>query len=349
MQEASTRKIYDVHAMFYDATFGRLVRRRIARAISHMPIRPDDVILDLGIGTGVSLDYYPTDRGRVIGVDLSSGMLRKAREKVRERGLHNAVVFQADAMRLPFADDTFDHVFMSHVISVVSDPYTLIQEAQRVAKPGGRIVMVNHFQSTNRFIALVEKWLCPCAPSWGGAATWRCRTWSAGPASRWTTATSWRASTSGRRWSSPTTSPPSPPRRTRPSPLRAHCQSDNPSAALGPSLEERLDRLGGVGVVLVGAVGAGAAVEDRVGDSVAGVEGVVAVAAEQAVGAGAAGEVSLPPRPSRRLLAEEPTRVSLPLPPMTFSTSLKTLSRSVPSPSSNLPLRVMTRLRKREE
>jgi phosphatidylethanolamine/phosphatidyl-N-methylethanolamine N-methyltransferase len=161
MQEASTRKIYDVHAMFYDATFGRLVRRRIARAVSHMPIRPADQILDLGIGTGVSLDYYPLDRGRVIGVDLSGGMLRKAREKIRERGLPNALVFQADAMRLPFADDTFDHVFMSHVISVVSDPYRLIQETQRVAKPNARIVIVNHFQSTNRFIAMFEKWLCP--------------------------------------------------------------------------------------------------------------------------------------------------------------------------------------------
>jgi len=167
MQEASTRKIYDVHAMFYDATFGRLVRRRIARAVSHMPIRPDDQILDLGIGTGVSLDYYPLDRGRVIGVDLSGGMLRKAREKIRERGLPNALVFQADAMRLPFADDTFDHVFMSHVISVVSDPYKLIQEAQRVAKPGARIVIVNHFQSTNRFIAMVEKWLCPLCTKLG--------------------------------------------------------------------------------------------------------------------------------------------------------------------------------------
>jgi phosphatidylethanolamine/phosphatidyl-N-methylethanolamine N-methyltransferase len=56
---------------------------------------------------------------------------------------------------------------MSHVISVVSDPYKLIQEAQRVAKPGGRIVMVNHFQSTNRFIALVEKWLCPLCTKLG--------------------------------------------------------------------------------------------------------------------------------------------------------------------------------------
>src|SRR5918997_964929 len=114
MQEASTKKIYDVHSVFYDATFGRLVKRRIARAIHHMDIRPDDRILDLGIGTGVSLSFYPLDRGRVVGVDLSAGMLRKAREKVREQGRTNATVFQANALELPFAEDAFDHVFISH-------------------------------------------------------------------------------------------------------------------------------------------------------------------------------------------------------------------------------------------
>jgi phosphatidylethanolamine/phosphatidyl-N-methylethanolamine N-methyltransferase len=160
MQEASTRKIYDFHSVFYDATFGRLVRRRIERAIRHMNIRDTDRVLDLGIGTGVSLNFYP-DRGRIVGVDLSAGMLREARKKIEERRLRHATVFQADALRLPFADDTFDHVFISHVISVVSDPCLLIREAQRVAKPNARIVIVNHFQSTNRFIALVEKWLCP--------------------------------------------------------------------------------------------------------------------------------------------------------------------------------------------
>ena len=70
-------------------------------------------------------------------------------------------------MQLPFADNTFDHVFISHVISVVSDPYRLVREAQRVAKPGKRIVIVNHFQSTNRFIAMVEKWLCPLCTKLG--------------------------------------------------------------------------------------------------------------------------------------------------------------------------------------
>jgi phosphatidylethanolamine/phosphatidyl-N-methylethanolamine N-methyltransferase len=160
MQEASTRKIYDFHSVFYDATFGRWVRRRIERAVRHMSFRDTDRVLDLGIGTGVSLNIYP-DRGRIVGVDLSAGMHREARKKIEERRLRHATVFQADALRLPFADDTFDHVFISHVISVVSDPCLLIREAQRVAKPDARIVIVNHFQSTNRFIALVEKWLCP--------------------------------------------------------------------------------------------------------------------------------------------------------------------------------------------
>ena len=167
MQESSTKKIYDIHSMFYDATFGRLVCRRIARAISHMNLGTDDRVLDLGVGTGVSLNYYPMDRGRIIGVDLSSGMLREARKKIRDQGRNNAQVFQADALTLPFADNTFDHVFISHVISVVSDPYRLVQEAQRVAKPSSRIVIVNHFQSTNRFIALIEKWLCPLCTKLG--------------------------------------------------------------------------------------------------------------------------------------------------------------------------------------
>jgi len=167
MQESSTKKIYDVHSVFYDATFGRLVRRRIANAISHMDIGPDDRVLDLGVGTGCSLSFYQPNRGRIIGIDLSEGMLSKAREKIANLGLDNTTVFQADAMQLPFADNSFDHVFISHVISVVSDPYRLVREAQRVAKPGSRIVIVNHFQSTNRLLAMVEKWLCPLCTKLG--------------------------------------------------------------------------------------------------------------------------------------------------------------------------------------
>jgi len=166
MQEQSTKKIYDIHSVFYDATFGRLVKRRIERAIKHMNIAETDLVLDLGIGTGASLSFYP-DRGQIIGVDLSAGMLREARKKIRETGRNNADVFQANALQLPFGDNTFDHVFISHVITVVSDPYVLIREAQRVCKEGARIVIVNHFQSTNRFIGMLEKWLCPLCTKLG--------------------------------------------------------------------------------------------------------------------------------------------------------------------------------------
>jgi phosphatidylethanolamine/phosphatidyl-N-methylethanolamine N-methyltransferase len=166
MQESSTKIIYDLQSVFYDATFGRLVRKRIAKAIGHMNICEKDVVLDLGVGTGASLPFYP-QHGRIIGVDLSAGMLREARKKLVERQMNHATVFQADAMKLPFGDNTFDHVFISHVISVVSDPYKLVMEAQRVAKPGARIVILNHFQSTNRFIALIEKWICPVCTKLG--------------------------------------------------------------------------------------------------------------------------------------------------------------------------------------
>ena len=132
-----------------------------------MNIRPGDRVLDLGIGTGASLTFYPRDRGRIVGIDLSGGMLRECKNKIAQQGRSNATVLQANALELPFGENTFDHVFISHVISVVSDPYRLVQEAQRVAKPGARIVIVNHFQSTNRFIAMVEKWLCPLCTKLG--------------------------------------------------------------------------------------------------------------------------------------------------------------------------------------
>jgi len=175
MQESSTRKIYDVHSVFYDATFGRLVRRRIARAISHMNLRQNDRVLDLGIGTGVSLNFYPKDRGKIVGIDLSAGMLREARKKMHAQERQNVTVFQADAMRLPFGDNTFDYVFISHVISVVSDPYRLVQEAQRVAKAGPA--------SSSSIISSrpIDFWRCwrngsaRSAPSWVGEAIWRCR------------------------------------------------------------------------------------------------------------------------------------------------------------------------------
>ncbi|MBC7785433.1 MAG: methyltransferase domain-containing protein [Burkholderiales bacterium] len=160
MQEASTKKIYDVQSLIYDYTFGRLVTKRIGRAISHMKIQPGETVLDIGVGTGNSMPFYPP-HAKVIGVDLSSGMLREARKKAEDCRYDHVTLFQGNALEMPFEDSSFDHIFISHVISVVSQPEMLVREAQRVARHGARIVILNHFLSTNRFMAMLEKWANP--------------------------------------------------------------------------------------------------------------------------------------------------------------------------------------------
>ena len=168
MRETSTQKIYDLHSRFYDATFGRLVRKRIGKAIvEQVKLEAGQTVLDVGIGTGASLNFYPDDRGRIVGVDLSGGMLDKAMDKIVETGRDNAGLARANALELPFADDSFDTVFVSHVITVVSDPVKLMAECCRVAKAGAKIVMVNHFRSQNRVVGAVERLVCPVCTKLG--------------------------------------------------------------------------------------------------------------------------------------------------------------------------------------
>ena len=168
MRDGSTQKIYDLHSRFYDATFGRLVRTRIGKAIvEKAELQVGQVALDVGIGTGGSLEFWPSDRGRVFGVDLSGGMLREAQKKVDDAGRDNAALGRANALVLPFADDAFDVVFVSHVISVVSQPAACLRECLRVARPGAKVILVNHFKSENRMVGAVEKLVCPICTKLG--------------------------------------------------------------------------------------------------------------------------------------------------------------------------------------
>jgi phosphatidylethanolamine/phosphatidyl-N-methylethanolamine N-methyltransferase len=162
----SIKKIYAVYSAIYDALFKRFFLPRISHAVDSMNIEPGDRILDVGVGTGLSLPLYPKDCS-VIGIDLSDAMLKQAREKIRKNNFDHIEVVEMDAMNLSFPDNSFDKVFISHVVSVVPDPYQAMSEVRRVCRSGGDVVVVNHFKSANKIVAAVEKVISPISEKIG--------------------------------------------------------------------------------------------------------------------------------------------------------------------------------------
>ncbi len=160
MELESIKKIYAGYSNVYDALFKRFFYPRIKHAISYMDIKPGDRILDVGVGTGLSLSVFPR-YCKVVGIDLSTEMLRKAKEKIEANHLNNIKVMSMDAMCVGFKDDSFDKVFISHVVTVVPDPYKVMSEVRRVCRKGGQVVIVNHFKSKNKVIETVEKIINP--------------------------------------------------------------------------------------------------------------------------------------------------------------------------------------------
>lgn len=154
------KKIYSGYSNVYDLLFKRFFYPRIRYAIESMDIKPGERILDIGVGTGLSLTLYPS-YCKIVGIDLSLAMLKKASIKIRKFGLSHVQLFNMDAMNLFFSDSSFDKVFISHVVSVVPDPLKTLSEAKRVCKRGGDIVIVNHFMSENKAIAKFEEMINP--------------------------------------------------------------------------------------------------------------------------------------------------------------------------------------------
>lgn len=153
------QRLYDRAAGVYDVICGALLQPGRERAIRVIPAAPGTRVLELGIGTGLTIPLYPTGT-RVIGVDLSASMLAKARRRAF-RSPARVMLAQADAGRLPFGDEAFDVVLVPYAISVVPDPQAVAREARRVCRTGGHVMFLNHFLSDSPFGARLERWLAP--------------------------------------------------------------------------------------------------------------------------------------------------------------------------------------------
>lgn len=166
MKPEAVTSSYRRWAPVYDHTFGAFTRLGRRRVVDHINSRGGSV-LEVGVGTGLSLPNYG-DTVQVTGIDFSAEMLSKAQEKVDRLGLTAVVALrQMDARHLDFPDASFDVVVAMHLVSVVPDPEQVVAEMARVCKPGGEVVILNHFLHEDGALAALGRRFAPLADTLG--------------------------------------------------------------------------------------------------------------------------------------------------------------------------------------
>ncbi len=167
MDLASIRRAYKRYAGMYDVVFGAAMNPGRKLAVATANKRPKQRVLEVGVGTGLALPLYRRDI-TVVGIDVSPEMLERARDKVDELGLRNVeALLEMDAENLTFPDQSFDTVIAMYVASVVPHPERLMAEMRRVCKPGGDILIVNHFTSDGGPLRAVEFLINPLSKTLG--------------------------------------------------------------------------------------------------------------------------------------------------------------------------------------
>ena len=160
LDKISLLKAYALWAPVYDLVFGAIFERG-RRAATAAAERVGGRILEVGVGTGISLPGY-SPQNRIIGIDLSEAMLRKARRRVAELALTNVEKLEVmDAEHLSFADASFDVVVATHVISTVPNPEAALDECARMLRPGGEMILLSRIGADARMRHLVELLLQP--------------------------------------------------------------------------------------------------------------------------------------------------------------------------------------------
>ena len=163
----AVRAAYRRWAGIYDTAFGGVSAGGRRRAVALANRLPGRDILEVGVGTGLALPHYRQD-ARITGIDLSTEMLQQARKRVATDKLRNVVALhEMDAEETDFEPASFDTAVAMFVASVVPNPRKLLAEMRRVVRPGGNILMVNHFAAERGPRWWVERAMAPASRALG--------------------------------------------------------------------------------------------------------------------------------------------------------------------------------------
>ena len=156
MDLTAVQKAYARWAPHYDISFGLISdygRQNAVKMINQKPGR----ILEVGVGTGLSLPYYENFMS-VTGIDLSENMLKRAQNRVQKAGLKNIEILEKkDATNTNYPSDSFDTAVAMYLMSVAPEPEKILSEMARVVKTGGDIYILNHFASEDSKLKFIEK------------------------------------------------------------------------------------------------------------------------------------------------------------------------------------------------
>jgi phosphatidylethanolamine/phosphatidyl-N-methylethanolamine N-methyltransferase len=153
-------RVYGVLARVYDDFFDWALGPGRRRAVLRLDVRAGERVLEVGVGTGLSLPLYPAGC-EVVGIDISVPMLDRARARLHRMGGADIRLLRMDARKIKFPDATFDKVLAPYVISVVPDPEAVLAEMVRICRPGGTVIVVNRFLSALRPLAWIERLVTP--------------------------------------------------------------------------------------------------------------------------------------------------------------------------------------------
>ncbi|PFA62791.1 SAM-dependent methyltransferase [Bacillus sp. AFS015802] len=151
--------IYKLWSPLYDKIFntGKFLEAR-QKLFHHPPFHPRQRILFVGVGTGADLELLDHTQFRITAIDYSSDMLKKAKDKFKNTSIE---FIKMDAQHMSFADDSFDAVVGSLILSVVPEPDLCMKEMIRVLKPHGCMMIFDKFSPKDQKMSFIQKMIRP--------------------------------------------------------------------------------------------------------------------------------------------------------------------------------------------